>query len=493
MLVGNNLTPAERFPVAPGMHSIEKSFSFEHQIAFARFSGDSNPLHVDPVVARRLMAGKPVVHGMHSLLAAMEWHASIGGGVPGQVACEFVQPVTIDQPVTLTRTNTGTEGVSITATAGGQPCAHVDLAPRGSPAVPPEILVDVPDYGALSRPIERSPQAWIGQAGTIGVADGAVARARELFPQASALLGEGAAVGFGALSYLVGMVCPGLHSVFASCRVQLRHQTRGAAALHFRVARFDARVGLFTIEVDGPLQGEVRAFQRPQPQRQLSTADLLSKVKAGEFAGMRSLVIGGSRGLGELTAKLIAAGGGDVVITYAQGESDALDVVRDIEQVGRGRCSSLQHVIGTTPLEALGSALPLDAVFYFATPRIVSRPRARFDPELFERYVAVYAAAFEPLCRLLAAHPPATGTRIFCPSSVYVEERPRGLTEYAMAKAAAELLVLDLQRSLKGLRFVCPRLPRLLTDQTSSIQQSRPDANVEIMLPLIRETMRRSA
>ena len=43
----------------------------------------------------------------------------------------------------------------------------------------------------------------------------------------------------------------------------------------------------------------------------------------GEFANVRALVIGGSRGLGEITAKIIAAGGGDVWITYRRGKEDA--------------------------------------------------------------------------------------------------------------------------------------------------------------------------
>ncbi len=47
-------------------------------------------------------------------------------------------------------------------------------------------------------------------------------------------------------------------------------------------------------------------------------------VSANEFTGAAALVVGGSRGLGELTAKLLAAGGGRVTITYAYGEGDAL-------------------------------------------------------------------------------------------------------------------------------------------------------------------------
>ncbi|HNC74922.1 MAG TPA: MaoC/PaaZ C-terminal domain-containing protein, partial [Elusimicrobiota bacterium] len=43
-------------------------FDWERQNAFARLSGDANPLHVDPAAARRLLFGRAVVHGVHGVL-----------------------------------------------------------------------------------------------------------------------------------------------------------------------------------------------------------------------------------------------------------------------------------------------------------------------------------------------------------------------------------------------------------------------------------------
>src|SRR5580704_7564483 len=49
-----------------------REFSPDGQLAFARLSGDYNPIHLDPVAARRLLFGQPVVHGMHALLWALD-------------------------------------------------------------------------------------------------------------------------------------------------------------------------------------------------------------------------------------------------------------------------------------------------------------------------------------------------------------------------------------------------------------------------------------
>ena len=43
-------------------------FTKSDQDMFVRLSGDYNPLHTDPVLARRLILGKQVVHGVHLLL-----------------------------------------------------------------------------------------------------------------------------------------------------------------------------------------------------------------------------------------------------------------------------------------------------------------------------------------------------------------------------------------------------------------------------------------
>ena len=41
-----------------------KTFTLEDQLEFARFSGDRNPIHIDPVAARRTLTGQCIVHGI---------------------------------------------------------------------------------------------------------------------------------------------------------------------------------------------------------------------------------------------------------------------------------------------------------------------------------------------------------------------------------------------------------------------------------------------
>ncbi|MGU3479320.1 hypothetical protein [Methylobacterium sp. D48H] len=75
---------------------------------------------------------------------------------------------------------------------------------------------------------------------------------------------------------------------------------------------------------------------------------------------------------------------------------------------------------------------------------------------------------------------------VFYPSTIFVEERPANLTECAMAKDAGEKLYIDLPRMLKGVRGYYRRLPRLPTDQTSSVQPVEMASVEDVMLDAIR-------
>ena len=75
--------------------------------------------------------------------------------------------------------------------------------------------------------------------------------------------------------------------------------------------------------------------------------------------------------------------------------------------------------------------------------------------------------------------------RVFLPSTVFIDERPRGMTEYAMAKAAGEILCADLSRAHRRLVITAPRLPRILTDQTATVPPVPTADPVEVMLPLL--------
>src|SRR6202035_2821802 len=96
--------PTDRFDtIAVGdERRVVRRFSADAVDAFARVSGDSNPLHVDDAFASRTSFGRRVAHGM---LSAAYVSGIIGTQLPGpgalwfQQEFEFLVPVLVDDEV----------------------------------------------------------------------------------------------------------------------------------------------------------------------------------------------------------------------------------------------------------------------------------------------------------------------------------------------------------------------------------------------------------
>jgi hypothetical protein len=124
--------------------------------------------------------------------------------------------------------------------------------------------------------------------------------------------------------------------------------------------------------------------------------------------------------------------------------------------------------------------------YYFATPTIFRAQSALFARARLNAFLDVYVDGFLNLAEALRAR--RRDVSLFYPSSVFVAERPRGMLEYAMAKAAGETLCAEINQALRPLHVTVDRLPRLLTDQTASVIGASAPSPVGHLLPVVRET-----
>ncbi|MCZ4313803.1 SDR family NAD(P)-dependent oxidoreductase [Comamonadaceae bacterium G21597-S1] len=466
-------------------------FTLDDQLLFAQFSGDVNPMHVDPDVARRLMTGRPVVHGMHLLLTALEYWQSDPLLALSAVSCQFDSPVSVGDPVVVTQHELDDHHHEISVLVDGLVCARIGLtlailasdARQGSgtqSGVDSKPVASMP----LTSPLDIAPEDHVGKTYAIGHR----AVPEEWLPKARAHLGQAGFHGVICCSYFVGMVCPGMHSVFSSLAVAVSAEGTARDTTVFSVQKYDARFGLFQIAATGGIAGSLRAFVRARPKRQSGLCDLVRHVAQDEFAGTRALIVGGSRGLGEVTAKLIAAGGGRVDISYASGEQDARRIADEINAFGASACQAWRLDLMNDSMASIDIPWSdLDAVYFFATPKIFRRKSELFEKALFQQFFDFYVDRFYGLCSFLERAVTSGIVRVYLPSTVAIDERPKGLAEYAMAKAAAELLSQDINRSFKHVVVTTTRLPRLDTDQTSTIIKVPSESNVRTLLPIVRE------
>ena len=62
----------------PSVTLASRTFTSDDQIMFAGLTGDFNPIHLDPVAARKTQAGAVVVHGIHAILWTLDKLVELG-------------------------------------------------------------------------------------------------------------------------------------------------------------------------------------------------------------------------------------------------------------------------------------------------------------------------------------------------------------------------------------------------------------------------------
>jgi hypothetical protein len=431
---------------------------------------------VNALAARRSVVGTIVVHGIHTLLWALDVLAK-SEFRPANIHfldVRFPKAVYLDDPVKLTIRDRTPEKIHLEATVGDRIVASIRLGCSHDSNVRLADNVSPDETELLATDGEPTDLSFGAFAGRVGLVD--YVRPQhdfaKAFPYVAALIGATRVRAIAACSRLVGMECPGLRSIFSHLSATLTDDFV-APNIVYEVVKADPRFNLVRMQFAGAgLQGQIEAFSPPPAPKQAAIADIAKMVGPHEFEAQTALVIGGSRGLGELAAKTIAAGGGRVVITYALGQSDAEEVADEIRRFG-GHASALAYDAtksDTSQLVHLDAITPTH-VYYFATCRISHAKAKAFDGEVLAEFMNFYVHGFHQLCRTFREHG-AKQLSFFYPSSVFVQERPYDLTEYAMAKAAGEIL--------------CSDIPRMLTDQTISITPQDLPKAIDTIIPLIR-------
>ncbi len=467
-----------------------RRFTPEDQLKFSALTGDFNPIHTESLAARRTQAGAPVVHGVHALLWLFDILAAHHPDLPviASVKARFARMIYVGDEAEAIVTHRDSSALRAEVRVEGAACLYLGVTFGAfSPA-----LAELPGGEAMRPakiPLDLPLEDMAGRFGTLDFS-GTPEKMEKIFVHAARLLSPGRLAALGCSTLLVGMVIPGLHSLYAGLTLVFCEDNDPEPVLAFKVVTVDARFRLVKLKIrGGGLSGTLETFVRRPPIAQMTFESMARFISPGEFSGVTALVIGGSRGLGELSAKIIAAGGGDVTISYAVGKAEAEAVTAEIA-AGGGRCRTISFD-ACQPAEPQLSVLEKTPthIYYFATPAIFrGRPQV-FSQKLFNQFNEFYVEGFRRLVDACLRMRPE-GIYVFYPSSLAVEERPPGMEEYAAAKEAGEVLCADLTRQNLDIKIMVSRLPRLLTDQTASLQQPETEDAVSIMLPLIRDSTR---
>lgn len=466
-----------------------REFTLADQIEFASFSHDFNPIHIDEVASRRLIYGQPVVHGVNVMLWALKNFADIVHEpvLIQKLTCSFIKPVFLNTAVSIEIDLAAVEKAVIRLKQSGYLVAKISMTYVEYELGKAEEFSNAEyseEIELIAQPDVVAEKDLIHLEGGFAIVFD-VEKAVALYGnQLINVFGSQAIAEITAMTKVVGMHAPGLNSLFTELRLTLSTIDRDSDLLSYRSKDYDERFHQLTVICTSrTFDSELKAFYRPPVVLQAGYSTLKKSVSKFEFASQRALIVGGSRGLGEVTAKFLAAGGAEVLLTYNSGFADATAVVQDILTNG-GQANLVQFDITSLneeKFDVLNEFAPTD-IYYFATPFIFSGQKDVFSESRLQQFMDFYMLGFH---RIVDHFFKAGTSRYFYPSSIALDEQPASMGEYCIAKAAAEAYCEWMNKNKSGIKIMHPRLPRLSTDQTASIAEVQ-NGDPALMLELLR-------
>ena len=212
-------------------------FTGEDQLSFAALSGDFNPIHVDAVAARRLMFGRPVVHGVHAVLWAMDQLLATHFADRATALCirtlsvEFRSPMLVDDSIGLTIVRQASGSFQLDLSSNGNDAAGITLWIEDAGA---SVVAVQPTLPERLAPRELAP-------GRVKISPGRLPLhldpnlSATLFPHLARLLDPAQFAALLATTRLVGMELPGLHSLYTGMELNNSASTATDPVLAYAV------------------------------------------------------------------------------------------------------------------------------------------------------------------------------------------------------------------------------------------------------------------
>lgn len=208
------------------------------------------------------------------------------------------------------------------------------------------------------------------------------------------------------------------------------------------------------------------------------------------------LITGGSRGIGSATARLAAAQGYDVVLTFVSDESAAKQVAEEIEANGRRALAVRADSSDPSQVSALFDTIDREfgRIDVLVNNAAILAKQSRLEDLSYDRLQRVFAVnaigpmlcAQQSIKRMSQRHGGQGGSIVNVSSAAARLGSPNEYVDYAASKGALETFTTGLAKEIarEGIRVNCVRPGHIYTDMHASGGQPGRVDRVKESIPM---------
>lgn len=448
-------------------------FSEDDLKAFAKASGDRNPLHLSSDYASRTAYGQQVVFGAMGCVASLGAVQEVSRPI-NRVVADFHRPMFLEVDYRLESTESR-DGLLVRLLDGSVPVVTTTVR-FGAEHREPSSMPDRPIFPLDTPRLLSWTDLNIGQE-IGGEYRCDAAGLRELYKRWLLKLDPLVVETLLWSSYFVGMEVPGQSALFFRAAIDFHDSPDPDTAFLFKGTIKHLNVSIMKLKTTFELTscsktaatGQLTSFVRPELP-ELSFDSVLADSQSDRFEGKVAIVLGASRGLGAALAMTLASEGAQV-IAVARSTAKWIEafppVMKERITVWEG------DIRNTECLSALAEMISrnfqrLDLAFFSAFPAI---PSLRLEPSARERVLEYIGRATDlvlaPLCELIPQLSKCNGCAVLI-SSAAVESPVRDWPHYVAAKTAAESIFRIAPMQFPEISALIVRPERLLTEMTNT-------------------------
>ncbi len=453
-----------------------KIFRKKDLLWFSRISGDFNPIHIDEEYSRRIMKGSLVVPGMYLFLWSLNFFIKSVKSSISYTKINFHNTVNVNEKCYLYYHII--DDLHVLSLKSNNLTVATFTLKLSNNYIINKITNAYPPLSKIKRFKFKELKNLSGKLKTYLCNDKS-----KNFYYLKKYKFHSLISNFLAFSRLVGMTVPGLNSLFTGLELHIS-DIYNKKNIIWNVSRHTNIKSLIYINLKGNgVCGKIFVLYRPELVNQPHIKEIYKRFKLRKVKNNISLIIGGSRGLGEFTSKLLASNGSTVIISYLSGKKDALRVKNEIVNFGgKAYCVEIDIFNLYKSFNKLKKLkLNINQVYYFASPMIRDSRNKKIDQKLLREYDAIYVKPIKNLVKIMINYF-SKNFSIFYPSSIYTVKIPFKLKEYAMSKIKAEKEIKILNKHYRKQYIYFSRLPVLLTDQNPSFSINENRKNIKFLV-----------